>query len=99
CDYLSDDELRYCRALYAGEVSLVDHWVGYLLQRVEDLGIQDETIVLFMADHGFYLGEHNYIGKSLITPTHQQGLPLYPEVSHIPFLVRAPGVEPGRIEG
>lgn len=91
CDYLSDDELRYLRALYAGEVSLVDHWVGQLLQRVEDFGLLEDTLVLFMADHGFYLGEHNFIGKSLITPDHQQGLPLYPEVARIPFVLRVPG--------
>jgi len=91
CDYLTADELRYLRALYAGEVSMVDHWVGQLLRRVEDFGLLDETLILFMADHGFYLGEHNYIGKSLITPEYQQGLPLYPEVARIPLLVRVPG--------
>ncbi|HET7559687.1 MAG TPA: sulfatase [Limnochordia bacterium] len=99
CDYLSTDELRYLRALYAGEVSLVDHWLGYLLQRVEDFGLWDETLILFMADHGFYLGEHNYIGKSLITPDHQQGLPLYPEVANVPFIVHLPGGQSGNRSG
>lgn len=98
--YLTDDEMRYCRALYAGEVSMVDHWVGYLLQRVKDLGIYDDTLVIFTADHGFFLGEHGYIGKSLISPDAQQGLPLYPEVSHIPFMIRMPGAaRTGRTKG
>ncbi len=91
CGYLSAEELRYCRALYAGEVSLVDHWVGHLLQRVEDLGLADDTLVIFSTDHGFYLGEHGYIGKSIISPKYQQGLALYSEIVNIPFLLRMPG--------
>jgi len=84
CDFLTEEELKHCRALYAGEVTLVDRWVGYLLERVESLGLMDNTAIFFTTDHGFYLGEHGYIGKSLITPEYQQAIPLYPEVSASP---------------
>lgn len=96
-DYLSEAELRHCRALYAGEVSLVDRWVGYLLDTVESLGLMERTAILFLADHGFYLGDHGYMGKSLITARYQQTIPLYPEVCHIPFLLYLPGATPRRI--
>jgi arylsulfatase A-like enzyme len=96
CDYLTERELKHCRALYAGEVTLVDHWFGYLLDRIESLGLLKNTAIIFTTDHGFYLGEHGYIGKSLITEKYQQSIPLYPEVAHIPLLIYIPGVEGGK---
>jgi len=80
-DYLSDAELKHMRALYAGEVSMVDHWVGVLMNKMEGLGLLDETIIVFTTDHGFYLGEHGLTGKVTL---------LYEEVNHIPLLVRLP---------
>src|SRR6185369_9242246 len=84
-------ELRHCRALFAGEVTLVDRWTGLLLERAESLGLFENTAILFLSDHGFYLGEHGYIGKSLITARYQQTVPLYPEVCRIPWMVHMPG--------
>jgi arylsulfatase A-like enzyme len=89
--FMTEPELQHCRKLYAGEVSLVDRWIGFLLERTEDLGVLDETVVMITADHGFYLGEHGYIGKSLIRGQEHQSIPLYPEVSRVPLLVRLPG--------
>ncbi|HIC89212.1 MAG TPA: sulfatase, partial [Anaerolineae bacterium] len=89
-DFMTEAELKHCRNLYAGEVSLVDRWIGFLLERVEDLGLLEGTAIIITSDHGFYLGEHGYIGKSLIRGTRHQSLPLYPEVSRIPLLIRLP---------
>ena len=96
CGYLSPEELRHCRALFAGECTLVDRWTGHLLERAESLGLFENTAILILSDHGFYLGEHGYMGKSLITPQYQQTIPLYPEVCRIPFLVHLPGQDEGR---
>jgi arylsulfatase A-like enzyme len=90
-DYLSPAELRHMRALYAGEVSLVDTWVGHLLERVEELGLADDTMVIFTTDHGFYHGEHNRTGKSHISPQGFSYVPLCTEVAAIPLMVRLPG--------
>jgi arylsulfatase A-like enzyme len=90
-DFLSEAELRHCRALYSGEASMVDRWIGHLLQKITLLGLLDNTLVMIVADHGFYLGEHGYIGKSFIRDNKFQSLPLYSEVSRIPFLVHYPG--------
>lgn len=95
-DYLTDRELEHCRALYAGEVSLVDRWVGHLLERVEDLGLADETAIIFTTDHGFLHGEHGIIGKSLIGSRYFGYVPLWSEIARIPLMIRLPGQTQGK---
>ncbi|RMF86166.1 MAG: hypothetical protein D6736_15730 [Nitrospinota bacterium] len=95
-DYLSEAELKHMRALYAGEVTLVDRWVGRLLQKIDDLGLQEKTCVIFLSDHGFYHGEHGYIGKALMDDKGFKAVPLYQEVVRIPLLIRLPQGEKGR---
>ena len=94
-DYLSAAELRHVRALYAAEVTLVDRWLGRLLQHLEDLGLADHTIVLFLSDHGYYLGDHNYTGKHTVDQP-LRGWPLYPEVARVPLFLRIPGMSAAR---
>jgi len=95
--YLSEAELGHCRALYAGEVTLVDRWAGRLLEKIRDLGLLEDTMVIFTADHGFLHGEHGVIGKSLLSPeTGWSYLPLYDEISHVPMIVHVPGAAAGR---
>jgi len=78
---LTEEQLNHLRALYAGEVTLVDRWVGRLLQKIDDLGLLEDTAIIFTSDHGTYIGEHNYVGKR---PR------LYEEVAHIPLIIRLP---------
>ena len=94
---VSDDwtleELRHYRAQYAGEVSLVDRWVGNLLEKVEDLGLMDNTMIIMLSDHGEPLGEHGIVKKVRPWP--------YEELSHFPLMLRLPdghGHSPGRID-
>jgi arylsulfatase A-like enzyme len=94
-EFLTERELQHCRALYAGEVTMVDRWIGFLLERVASLGLLQNTAVFITSDHGFYLGEHDLIGKSLIRESVFQYLPLYPEVARIPLLVYFPGCAAG----
>jgi len=81
-DYLSPSELNHIRALYSGELTMVDRWIGILLECLDYLGIRGETIVIFWSDHGFLLGEHGLIGKGLN--------PLYNEMLRIPFIISHP---------
>jgi len=101
-DFLTPAELKHCRALYAAEVSLVDRWVGRLFERIEDLGLLENTMVLFTTDHGFLHGEHGFIGKALVTGEPADAaltyIPLYEEISHIPCIVHLPGAKPGRTD-
>lgn len=73
--------LRDLYALYYGQVSGVDDWVGRVLESIKDLGLEDNTIVLFSSDHGDLLGSHQMFNKN----SH------YDESCRIPLLVRWPG--------
>jgi arylsulfatase A-like enzyme len=85
CDYMTPQELNHVRALYAGEVSMVDTWVGYLLDTVERLGLLDRTLIVHMTDHGHLFGDHGLEGK----PGGQLGT-LYEPITHIPLMIRHP---------
>ena len=96
CDYLTEAEIKHCRALYAGTITMMDRWIGKLLDRVRDLGLWDNTAIAFISDHGWYHGEHGYMGKHTVLDR-KLGWPFYEEVAHIPFLLRVPGqFESGR---
>ena len=73
------------RANYAGESMCVDYWLGEILNTVEELGLFDNSVVVFFSDHGALLGEQ---GEFLKGPTR-----IRRQVTHNPFLVRLPGKE------
>ena len=93
---LTAAELKNLRAHYCAEAELVDRWVGRVLQKIDDLQLWDNSIVIFTTDHGMSLGEHNRTGKSNINPGDDRFWPLYPEIAHIPFMIAAPGLKGGR---
>ena len=93
---LTRAELRNLRAHYAAEAELVDRWVGRIFQKIDDLDLWDNSIVVFTTDHGMSLGEHNRTGKSNINERDERLWPIYPEIAHIPFMVAAPGLKGGR---
>jgi arylsulfatase A-like enzyme len=96
-DRYTEPELQHMRALYAGEVTLVDRWVGHLLEQIDRLGLWDETAVIFFSDHGFLLGEHGLVGKSGRHSAALRGWPLYRELVEIPMMAALPGAAPGRV--
>ena len=71
------------RANYAGLVNCTDTWIGNLLSLIGELGLFENTLVVFMADHGAMLGEHGQFVKG---PDKLRG-----QVTHVPLLVRTPG--------
>jgi arylsulfatase A-like enzyme len=81
-DYLTERQLRRMRALYAGEVTMVDRWLGRFLEKMEELDLFENTLLVLLSDHGHALGEHGYTGKPHYA--------LWPEVTDIPFLIRHP---------
>jgi arylsulfatase A-like enzyme len=62
-DYLSEAELKHMRALYAGEVTMVDRWLGLFLDRARELGMLEDTLLVVTSDHGHQIGEHGVTGK------------------------------------
>lgn len=87
--YMTPEEVERTRTLYAGEVTFVDRWVGKLLDRLRDLGLYDNTLIVHVSDHGEPFGEHGIIRKAL--PFN------YEELVRSPLTVRHPqGVGRGR---
>ena len=75
---------------------MVDRWIGMLLQKIEDLGLYENTAVIFTSDHGFYLGDHGYMGKLVMTPKALGYVPLYEEIIRVPLMIRVPDVRGGK---
>ena len=92
-----EGELRQIRELYAGEVRMADRWTGKLLEAVDGLGLRENTAVIFISDHGIFLGEHDLLGKAGKQRLDVNGWPPYHEVGHVPFMLRVPGVAPRRV--
>lgn len=78
---LGPDGLAAVRANYAGKVSLIDHWVGKVLEAVEARGELDRTLVLFTSDHGEMNGDHGLFHKSCFL----EG------AIRVPLIIRVPG--------
>ncbi|HOG45330.1 MAG TPA: sulfatase [Anaerolineae bacterium] len=81
--HFSEAEMAYIRGLYAGECAYVDHYLGALLARLEEAGLYDQSLIVFIADHGHPLAEH---GKFL-----KGGDRLYSELLKVPCVMRFPG--------
>ncbi len=88
----SETQLREMMHGCYASVTFLDRQVGRLLDALEQADIADETIVVFTSDHGFHVGEHNYVGKHSF----------WDKSTHCPLIVHVPGrdaaVEPGVTE-
>lgn len=93
-DY-TPEELHNLWAHYAAEAQLVDRMIGRILEKIEDIGLLENSIVVITSDHGFSIGDHGRAGKTNIHPTSRANWPIYPEVGHVPFLIAGPGVASG----
>lgn len=83
---LTEEELYNLWAHYAAESELVDRWIGRIIEKITDLDLWDDTIVLITSDHGTSLGEHDRTGKSNIDDQDERNWPIYPEIGHVPCL-------------
>jgi len=61
--YHSDKGLDYLYRRYCESVLAVDDSVGRVLQTLKEMGVHDETLVIYMGDNGFMWGEHGLIDK------------------------------------
>lgn len=71
---------RYCETLRS-----VDDSIGRVLQQLKDMGIHDETLVIYMSDNGFMFGEHGLIDKRVAYETSMR----VPMVVQCPALIKA----------
>lgn len=109
----TEARVKKAHATYCGEITMVDTWVGYLLRRIQNMGLMDDTAVIFTTDHGFYFGEHGGLfGKMTFAKRPDGSLyehgdpeskwthsPLYQELVALPLLISVPGIAPGTYKG
>jgi arylsulfatase A-like enzyme len=91
------EEMAQVRELYAGEVRLVDKWLGRFLAALDASPRRHDTAVVLLSDHGIFLGEHGLVGKAGKARADVDGWPPYREVSQIPLMMRLPGAAPRRV--
>jgi arylsulfatase A-like enzyme len=85
-DEVDEERIRNIRSIYYGMNSYIDDEVGRFLAKLDELGLAEDTLVVYVSDHGEYLGEHRMIRKSKSA---------YDCLTHVPFIVRGPGVNSG----
>ncbi len=59
----TDRETERIKALYYGEVTFIDEYIGKLLAKIESLSLQDDTIIAVLSDHGTQVHDHGGFGK------------------------------------
>jgi arylsulfatase A-like enzyme len=80
--HFSEEQLRRLHAIYAGEVTMTDRWLGHFLERFYKMGLHENTVIILLSDHGYLLGERGYTGK---VPSQ-----LHPELAQVPFIIVHP---------
>jgi arylsulfatase A-like enzyme len=79
---IDDDTVAMARDAYTKGLEQIDGAVGRLLDKVEDLDLQGDTVVWFVSDGGTMLGEHGWLGR---------GAPgTYKHAYFVPYLLRDP---------
>jgi arylsulfatase A-like enzyme len=90
----------WVRALYRAEVAYADAQVGRLLRRLADLGLDGNTVVLLVSDHGEDLWERQEQERSLgYHDVADHGHTLYRELLHVPAILHVPGRQGGVYTG
>ena len=76
----TNEQRRQWRINYYANISLIDYWIGELLDSLRESGYDDNTWILFTSDHGEMLGELGLMGKTVF----------FEPSAHIPLLIHAP---------
>ena len=79
---LNETDVDALHRFYDSEIAFTDHHIGRVLDRLEALGLTEDTLVVFTADHGEAFLDHGRIGHATT---------LYQELLHVPLIVRCPG--------
>ncbi len=79
---LPESDVREITAQTYGMITHIDDCVGKIIDTLKQNSLYENTVVVFLADHGEYLGTHGLKGKSNWT---------YDEVVRVPFICRVPG--------
>lgn len=92
---LSEQDARQVRAQYGGKLSMIDHWLGKVLDALDETNGWEDTAVILCTDHGHYLGDKDAYDRDIWG---KPGVPVYKPLGHIPMLMAWPGVAPGQCD-
>src|SRR5699024_2336883 len=84
---LDKETIKKNKALYYGMVSFTDKYIGKILDHLEELGIMENTLIVFTSDHGHLFGQHDM---------HYKGPFHYEDLLRVPFIVQYPGKVPAK---
>ena len=79
-DLVPPEIIRAARAAYYGVITQIDYNMGRIFAALQDMGIFNDTLVIYTSDHGEYLGDHHAGSKSFF---HEPS-------AHVPFALRMP---------
>jgi len=82
--YTDPQMMRQMKQVYYAMVTQVDEWVGKLLDELDRKGLTENTLVVFVSDHGEMMGDHGLNSK----------MKMYEGSAHIPLIMRYPGKIP-----
>lgn len=84
---ITENDLRGVQKEYASLISMCDKHLGKLLDYLDENNMWEDTLIIINTDHGFLLGEHDWLGKNVA--------PMYEEIIHLPFFISAPDSKVG----
>jgi len=82
--FQNPEMVQQMKQVYYGMITQVDEWVGELLDELDRKGLTENTLVLFVSDHGEMMGDHGLNSK----------MKMYEGSAHIPLIMRYPGKIP-----
>ncbi|MDD3809060.1 MAG: sulfatase [Erysipelotrichaceae bacterium] len=83
-DKSNQNDLVQLRKEYAALITMCDNYLGKVLDMMDNNSMWEDTMLIINTDHGFLLGEHDFLGKNFP--------PMYDEVIHTPFFLHLPGL-------
>ncbi len=87
---ITEREGKQVRASYGGKLTMIDAWLGRILDVLDRTDRWADTAVIVCTDHGHFLGEKDIWGKPAV--------PVYEPLGHIPLFIAWPGVAPAAID-
>lgn len=85
----SKDEVKRIVATYLAQISFIDKAVGMILERLKQLGMYEDSIVVFCSDHGDYAGRYGLVAKTKA---------FYDSLIRIPLLMKFPVLDNGTVQ-
>lgn len=80
-EYADPEKIKYMISDYYALITEIDDWVGKIIDKVDELGLAENTMIIFTSDHGENLGSHGMRDKNVF----------YEESARVPLLISFPG--------